>query len=138
MMPVAQRKVGSGPVDPEDLIDPTRRTEHELALAFAPLHKRNFGIAVGLAFGLLIFLATLIYLLRDGAEQFDLGLLGNYFFGYRPTVPGAFIGLGWGFVTGFVAGWFVAFLRNFAVGISVFLIRTRAELNETRDFLDHI
>jgi hypothetical protein len=39
---------------------------------------------------------------------------------------------------GFVAGWFTAFCRNLAVAISIFAIRTRVELSETRDFLDHI
>jgi hypothetical protein len=41
-------------------------------------------------------------------------------------------------VTGFVAGWFVAFVRNFVVTVSVFALRTRAELSQTSDFLDHI
>jgi hypothetical protein len=39
---------------------------------------------------------------------------------------------------GFVAGWFFAFCRNLVLAFSVFLIRARAELNQTRDFLDHI
>jgi hypothetical protein len=53
-------------------------------------------------------------------------------------LAGAFVGLGWGFATGFVAGWFFAFCRNLIVAASVFLIRAKAELSETRDFLDHI
>jgi hypothetical protein len=39
---------------------------------------------------------------------------------------------------GFTGGWFVAFCRNLAIAISVFVTRTRAELAETREFLDHI
>lgn len=107
-------------------------------LAFAPLHKRALGIATGTATGLLVFLATAVYLLRPAEQAFKLGLLGQYFFGYTVSWQGALIGLGWGFFTGFVVGWFVAFCRNLVVAISLFLSYTRAELAETRDFLDHI
>jgi hypothetical protein len=51
---------------------------------------------------------------------------------------GLFVGMGWGFVVGFVGGWFFAFCRNLALAISIFITRTRAELAQTRDFLDHI
>lgn len=115
-----------------------RPEEEVLQLAFAPLHKRNFGLAIGLAAGLFMFAMTLVFVIRDGAQFFNLGLLRNYFAGYTATLPGAFVGLAWGIGVGFVAGWFIAFLRNMVLAISVFLIRTRAELFETRDFLDHI
>ena len=118
--------------------DPAADQDMQLALAFAPIHKRAFGLAVGLASGLVIFTVTAIYLLQMPVEEFRLGLLRQYFYGYRVSWTGAFVGFGWGMLTGFVAGWFVAFTRNFAVAVSVFLIRAKAELLETRDFLDHI
>jgi hypothetical protein len=108
------------------------------ALAFAPLHKRALGIATGTAVGLMVFLATAVYLLRTPERPFKLWLLGQYFFGYSVSWEGAIIGLAWGFFTGFVIGWFVAFCRNLVIAISLFLTYTRAELTETRDFLDHI
>ena len=44
--------------------DPTAETLPDpLALAFAPLHKRTFGIAVGAAAGLVVFLLTAYHLL---------------------------------------------------------------------------
>jgi hypothetical protein len=52
--------------------------------------------------------------------------------------PGVVIGAAWGFVVAFVAGWFAAFCRNLALAISAFVIRTRAEIEATREFLDHI
>lgn len=121
----------------------TARSSHEslpapLALAFAPLHKRALGLATGLACGLLIFLATAITLVREGGQQVNLWLLGNYFAGYTQTWAGAFIGFAWGMVVGFVGGWFIAFCRNFMIAASLFWIRAKSELNETRDFLDHI
>lgn len=110
----------------------------ELALAFAPLHKRAFGTALGLAIGLLFFGFTAIYLIRGPVPGTNLWLLGQYFYGYRVTWPGAFVGLLWGFTTGFVAGWFIAFCRNLTLAISIFIVRTKAELNQGHDFLDHI
>jgi hypothetical protein len=67
-----------------------------------------------------------------------LGLLSQYFYGYSVTWPGALVGCFWGFITGFVAGWFLAFVRNLALTVAVFTLRTKAELAQTSDFLDHI
>jgi hypothetical protein len=110
----------------------------QLALAFAPLHKRNFGIAIGAACGLLVLAVTLVHVLTKPAEAPDLALLGYYFYGYDVSIRGAIVGGFWGFVAGFVGGWFVAFCRNLVIAVSVFLTRARAELQSTRDFLDHI
>ncbi|MBK6777992.1 MAG: hypothetical protein IPG75_00190 [Gemmatimonadetes bacterium] len=111
----------------------------ELELAFSPLHKRAFGLAVGAALGLLIAGFTLIYVLRAKPGDLpEMALLRSYFLGYTPTLPGAIIGGLWGLFVGFVGGWFFAFCRNFAVALSVFIIRAKAELNQSRDFLDHI
>jgi len=111
----------------------------ELALAFRPLHKRAFGMAVGLAAGLSLFAVTAVAILRRGHPHMpDLGLLRHFFAGYEVSWRGAFIVLLWGFGTGFVAGWFTAFCRNLVIAASLFISRTRAELAQTRDFLDHI
>jgi hypothetical protein len=107
-----------------------------LVMAFAPLHKRAFGVAVGSAAGLMFFAATVVVLLRG--TDVGLYLLDEYFYGYSVTWPGAFVGLLWGLVVGFVAGWFIAFIRNLALAISIFISRTRGELHATADFLDHI
>ena len=110
----------------------------EVALAFAPLHKRAFGIAIGLAVGTTMFLITAAYLLRDPEHGVGLALLAQYFKGYTVSWSGAFIGFFWGFLVGFVGGWFVAFCRNLVIAASIFIIRAKSELNQTRDFLDHI
>ena len=106
--------------------------------AFAPLHKGAFGVAVGVAGAVLMTLLTLAGLLLPGAREFPLWLLREYFQGYSVTVGGIFVGAAWGFVVAFIAGWFAAFCRNLALAISAFVIRTRAELDSTREFLDHI
>jgi len=110
----------------------------EVMLAFLPLHKRALGIACGLVGGLLLFGATVFALVVLGGDPAGLRLLGEYFYGYTVTWGGAFIGFFWGFVTAFVFAWFAAFVRNFVVAASIFLVRTRDELRQTRDFLDHI
>lgn len=112
--------------------------DQALQLAFAPLNKRAFGTALGSAGALLMVLVTVAVLVTDRAQEFPLGLLGQYLYGYTVSWPGVLVGAGWGFVVAFVAGWFFAFCRNAALAITAFAIRTRAELTETRDFLDHI
>lgn len=110
----------------------------ELALAFAPVHKRAFGVAIGTITGLGFFLLTAVYLLRRPDPGFSLWLLREYFYGYTVSWTGALLVLGWGFATGFIAGWFIAWFRNLVLAASLFVTRTRAELAATRDFLDHI
>jgi hypothetical protein len=107
-------------------------------LLFAPLDKRAFGVAIGVAVGLVIFALTAVDLTFHSSPWPGLSLLNQYFAGYSVTWAGAFIGLAWGFGVGFCAGWFLAFVRNLVLAISLFVLQTRAELGETRDFLDHI
>jgi hypothetical protein len=110
----------------------------EALLVFAPLHKAAFGVAIGTACGLSIFLATAVGLLLGHPGEVGLYLLSQYFFGYEESWRGALIGLAWGFGAGGVAGWFIAFTRNFTIAAWLFVTRTRAHLASTRGFLDHI
>ena len=124
---------------------PAARTGHEsasraeeLPLAFAPLHKRALGVAVGCVAGLGFFAVTAFHVVLRPADAPPLALLAQYFYGYEVSWRGAFVGLFWGFFTGFVAGWFVAFVRNLVTAIRIFIVRTKGELAQTKDFLDHI
>jgi len=123
----------AGSVPAEPALPPAIR------LAFAPLHKRAFGLAIGVASAVVIAGATLIYLVRVDLNQGPgLWLLQNYLAGYSVSVAGALIGAAWGLFIGFIAGWFFAFCRNLSIAVSVFFFRLKAELNQSRDFLDHI
>lgn len=115
-----------------------RRSHELLAIAFLPLHKRAFGIAAGAAAAIVTFLATAVYLLRDPHPGFELELLSEYFAGYSVSWRGAFVGAAWAGFVGFVLGWFLAFCRNLLLAVQLLVLRTRAELSQTRDFLDHI
>lgn len=123
------------PLRPQDSAEELPRAAR---LLFAPIDKRAFGAAIGVATGLVIFAATAVDLLVHSAPWLGLNLLDEYFAGYSVSWGGAVIGLAWGFAVGFCAGWFMAFMRNLVLAISLFVLQTRAELDETRDFLDHI
>jgi len=100
-------------------------------LPFAQERARNGD---GVAAGLGLFVLTIIEVIRGAGVASPLTLLNEYFAGYAVSVKGAFIGLFWGFGTGFVMGWFVAFSRNLVVAASIFWIRTRAELKRIATF----
>ncbi len=122
----------------DEQVETTDTLPRSATLLFAPLDKRAFGVAIGVAVGLVIFVVTAIDLSMHSSPWPGLGLLGQYLAGYTISWQGAFVGLLWGFVIGFCGGWFVAFIRNLVMAISLFILQTRAELDDTRDFLDHI
>lgn len=110
----------------------------DLTYAFAPLHKRALGVAVGAMFGGLLFVVTAFHVVARPADAPPLELLAQYFYGYTVTWQGAFVALFWGGVSGFVLGWFAALVRNLTISIAVFVFKTKANLRQTADFLDHI
>jgi len=117
---------------------PADALDRILLRAFAPLDKRALGIAVGFVFGALVAILTVFHVVVKPTDMPNIWLLGQYFYGYDVTVQGAFVGFWWAFVAGFAAGWFFAFVRNLTMAVWLLVIRTRASLAETRDFLDHI
>ncbi|MDX2260936.1 MAG: hypothetical protein SFU84_04465 [Gemmatimonadales bacterium] len=109
-----------------------------IALAFAPAHKAAMGLAIGMTAAACCFLLTAVPLLRGRPPELQLELLANYFYGYDVTWGGAVVGAAWAGFTGFVMGWFFAFLRNALLAFKLLVLTARAELDQTRDFMDHI
>ena len=107
-------------------------------LMFAPLDKRAFGAAIGSAAAIAVVGMTVIHILKNPAPPVNLDLLAQYFPGYSVSWLGALIGAAWAFASGFCAGWFTAFIRNLVLALSLFVLRSKAELADSRDFLDHI
>jgi hypothetical protein len=108
-------------------------------LAFAPLHRMGMGVASGVVVGGALFLMTIALLLRGGFPIGPtLGLLGHYFPGYSVTWGGSLLGLGWGFVAGYLLGYGFALAHNLAVWLWLVLIKSRAEMDQYGDFLDHM
>jgi predicted metal-binding membrane protein len=110
----------------------------ELVRAFAPLHRAAMGLAFGIVLGTLVFLVTLVSMDRDLHSARHVGLLSQFFVGYSVSIRGALIGLVWGFVTGYILGWATALLRNLAVWIYLMLLRSRTDMDQYSDYLDHM
>ncbi len=135
-------RLGRAAVD-ELMVEEERKPEEELPspllLAFAPIHRTAMGVAGGVVCGGLLFLMTLFLVVKGGYPIGpNLALLGQFLFGYTVTFPGAFIGLLWGFGVGFLLGWGFAVVRNAIVWAWLTLIRSRAEMDQYGDFLDHM
>jgi protoporphyrinogen oxidase len=107
--------------------------------AFAKMDKFAFALAVGSASGLAILVST-FWLILTGVDSRDpiFNLLGQYFIGYTVSVRGAFIGLGYCFLWGFIFGWLYAYLRNLFISVYLHRVKRQAEFRSFKDFLDHI
>jgi hypothetical protein len=70
-------------------------------------------VVTGIICGLALFIATNWLVLKGGdIVGPHLGLLGQFFIGYRVTFAGSFVGFAYGFFIGFVIGYFVALIYN--------------------------
>lgn len=77
------------------------------------LHARAWGIATGLVFGLGLFVATNVLVLRGGAVVGPhLSLLGAYLPGYSVTFVGSIIGFIYLFVIGYAFGRLIGEVYN--------------------------
>lgn len=118
--------------------EPSREPiELVVARVFAPMHKRVLGVAVGATAALVVFAVTAFHVIAR-PEGPELDRLAVYFYGYDVSWRGAFVGAWWAFVAGFVGGWFAAFVRNFVLAVWLMFVRIRADMQTSRDFLDHI
>lgn len=123
---------------PEEKLAP-EMVQDALARIFAKLDPVAFGLSAGIALGLIMLMATLILVLKGGEVVGpNLVLLSNYFPGYRVTSTGALIGSLYGFGTGFISGWLLAFLRNSVVFLYSAMTYRGAELRTLRRLLDYI
>jgi hypothetical protein len=109
------------------------------AEAFAKIDRLAFGLSTGTTAGLLLFFSTL-FLVAKGGDTVgpNLQLLGEYFPWYKVTLVGSFLGLFYGFLTGFAGGWGFAFLRNLFVFLYTALLQRRAERLLLRKFLEYV
>lgn len=81
------------------------REEELIQKAVVRLNAKLLGIVLGFLFGVGLFLATNFLVLKGGpAVGQHLGLLAQYFPGYRVTFLGSIIGFFYAFVLGFVIG----------------------------------
>lgn len=77
------------------------------------LNKTSFALSLGIVWGLGLFLLTIWVMFRfPQGQHLYLGMLKNVYLGYSVSIPGAVIGLIWGFIDAFIAGWLIAALYN--------------------------
>ncbi len=125
-----------GQVEAEDAVEVMQEA---LSHVFTKLDPLAFGSAVGLAVGLVLFLATLFLVMKGGPVVGpNLQLLRHYFPGYQVTAPGSLLGFLYGLVIGFTSGWSYAFLRNMTMLFYLAVIQRKAELGILRKFLDYM
>ena len=97
--------------------DDPRTVQSLLVARMVRLNALVQGIVTGLVLGSAIFLATMWLVVKGGPVVGPhLALLGQFFWGYRVTVFGSFIGFGYGFVTGFCIGFLVTSAYNRIAG----------------------
>src|SRR5688572_33079979 len=86
-------------ITPGDRVDvPTEEAPviSAMLFAFAPLHKRAFGVATGVAGATVMAAVTIYAILVPGVRRdIPLYLIGQYFEGYSVTWPGVLIGAAW-------------------------------------------
>ncbi len=123
-------------VKAHDAVDVIQET---LVRVFSKLDRVAFGLSLGIVTGMLLFLATLALVLKGGdVTGPHLQLLSQYFPGYSVTVSGSFLGLAYGFASGFFGGWLFAVLRNAAMFLYTAFIHRRGELHILRKILEYV
>jgi hypothetical protein len=77
------------------------------------LNARVLGLALGLIFGLGLFIATNWLVIKGGQPVGPhLELLSQYFIGYRVTFLGSFVGFAYGFAVGTLSGALIGWTYN--------------------------
>jgi hypothetical protein len=77
------------------------------------LNARVIGLALGVIFGLMIFIATNWLVIKGGRTVGPhLQLLSQYFIGYRVTFWGSLIGFAYGFAVGTLCGSLMGWIYN--------------------------
>jgi len=99
-------------------MDDPRTIDNLLVARMVRLNATVHGIVLGLVAGLGLFVATLWLVIKGGPVVGPhLALLGQFFIGYRVTLFGSFVGLAYGFVTGFLVAFIVTTLYNWIAGL---------------------
>ena len=94
-------------------MEPGRSPEDTLRTRVLRLNAMMTAVALGVLVGLGLFVATNWLILKGGESVGPhLALLGQFFIGYKVTFLGSVIGLGYGFLSGFVVGFMLAVLHN--------------------------
>ena len=75
------------------------------------INAKNFGLAAGILWGLVMLILTLISVSSGYATNF-LNIIAGIYPGYEITYAGSLIGFAYGFVDAFVGGYLLIWLYN--------------------------
>jgi len=99
-------------------MDESKPLEQLVLTRVMRLNAMVHGLVAGILVGLAIFVATNWLVLKGGEIVGPhLGLLAQFFIGYKVTFAGSLIGFGYGFASGFVIGYFVAATYNWLAAL---------------------
>ena len=105
-----------GKQHPGALPESTDVTEQLLERTVLLLNANILGMVLGIVAGLIIFVATNFLILKGGEVIGPhLSLLRNFFPFYSVTFLGSIVGLGYGLLSGYVAGFIIASIYNLVV-----------------------
>ena len=91
----------------------TPEETRDLRRAVRRLNAQAWGVSFGVLFGTVLFVATMVLVLKGGDNVGQhLGLLAVYFPGYRVNIGGAFLGFVYGFVLGYALGRVIGYVYN--------------------------
>ena len=98
--------------------DKNQISEEKLFSGVLWLNVKVLGLALGLLFGLALFIATNWLVLKGGEVVGPhLQLLSQYFIGYRVSFLGSFIGFAYGFAVGTLSGALIGLIYNKIVAL---------------------
>ena len=101
------------------MVEPHKAPEDVVLTRVMRLNAKLQGLIFGLIAGLGLFIATNWLVLKGGEVVGPhLGLLGQFFIGYRVTFFGSLIGFAYAFCAGFILGYVVAGLYNWFAGLT--------------------
>ena len=113
--------------------------EEIIEIAFAKLDPVAMGVAIGTVSGLLIFIATVMLVIKGGsAVGPNLSLLGHFLIGFQVTWGGALVGILEGGIGGFAIGYLGASFRNLVMKAYAQFMRWREEGDRRRHLLDKV
>lgn len=109
----------------------------QIVQSLAKIDSLALGVALGTVFAVGIFLITNLLIYKGGETVGpNLGLLAQFFPGYRVTFGGSLIGLLYGFASGFALGWLIAVIRNLIIKIYLNIINLRQKMAAVNDYID--
>jgi hypothetical protein len=100
-------------VNTEQMNNSPAPPEEKLFSGVMMLNAKVVGLALGIIFGLGIFVATNWLIIKGGSRVGPhLILLSQYFIGYRVTFLGSLIGAAYGFAMGTICGALMGWIYN--------------------------